>query len=367
MIVVDAALHNCLNAGPFMKNTHLKALLCIVLALAGLTAAAADRIELTDGSVVLGKILSAEGGKFKVETTFAGTIDIAQDKVKSFSTDEAVNVGLASGSQVLGKVEQTDTGIKVIADDGQMKADTGKVAAVWRKGGDSPEVKKLKAEADAKTLKWAYEASLAIAGRTGVEEKFGANLGFKATLANATDKLIFTLAAEKARDNGVETANRQYGSVDYSSFYSPDNGWYVRTSIEKDTIKQLDLRSNTSFGFGRKLLKNAQEDLELRVGVNYLYESYTNDTKFDSPGLDIALLHSYQFKTSKLTNTFVYAPAFKEFSNYRLHHESAFEIPLAASMWKLKLGVANDYNSMPPAGTARLDTMYFTSLLLNWR
>jgi len=345
----------------------IKALLGAVCALALLAGARADRVELTDGSVILGKLLSAEGGKLKVETGFAGTIEIAQDKVKSFSTDAPVNVALAGGTQVLGKVEPTDTGIKVVASDGQMTADTGKVAAVWRPGADSPEVRKLKAEAEAKTRKWAYEASVAIAGRTGVSEKFGANLGFKATLASAQDKLIFAVAAERARDNGVDTANRQYGSVDYSSFFTPDNGWYVRTSVEKDTIKLLDLRSNTAFGFGRKLIKNPQEDLELRVGFDYVYENYANGTTFDSPGLDVTLLHSYQFSTSRLTNTVVYSPAFKEFTNYRLHHESAWEIPLAAAMWKLKLGVANEYNSVPPPGVQRLDTTYFTSLLLNWK
>ena len=337
-----------------------------LLALCGATHAA-DRIELTDGSVVLGKILSAESGKFKVETGFAGTIEIAQDKIRSFSTDEAVNVGLAAGSTVLGKIEAGEGGIKVVAKDGQMTAATDKVAAVWRQGADSPEAKKLKAELAAKTRKWAYEASMAIAGRTGVSEKFGANLGFKATLASAQDKLIFAVAAEKARDNGVDTANRQFGGADYSSFYSPDNGWYVRTTLEKDRIKNLDLRSTTAFGVGRKLLKNDQQDLEFRLGFNYTYEAYSNNTKFDSPGLDVAFLHTYQFKNAKLVNAIGYTPAFKEFSNFRLHHESSVELPLGAALWKLKFGVANDYLSIPPAGTKRLDTTYFTSLLLNWQ
>ena len=73
----------------------------------------ADRVELTDGSVINGKILSAEGGKFKVETAFAGTIEIAQAQIRSFTTDEAVNVGLAAGSSVLGKVEASGAGIQV--------------------------------------------------------------------------------------------------------------------------------------------------------------------------------------------------------------------------------------------------------------
>ena len=328
---------------------------------------AADRIELKDGSVILGKLLSAEGGKFKIETSFAGTIEIAQDKIQSFSTEEAVNVGLAAGSAVLGRVQPVEGGIKVVAKDGEMAATPAKVDAIWRVGTDSPAVRKLKAESDAKSRHWAYEASVAIAGRTGVTEKFGANLGFKATLASAQDKLIFAFAAEKAKDSGVTTADREFGGIDYSAFSSPDNGWYVRTSLERDEIKHLDISSSSAFGFGRKLIKNDHQDLELRLGVNYLYESYSNNTNFSSPGLDIALLHSYQFANAKLVNVISYTPAFKEFTNYRIHHESSFELPLGASMWKLKFGVANDYNSKPPAGTERLDTTYFTSLLLNWK
>lgn len=352
----------------FMKNTHWKTLLCGALGLVlAVVAGAADRIDLVDGSVVLGKLLSAEGGKFKVETAFAGTIEIAQDKIKSFATEEAVNVGLAAGSTVLGKVESSDAGIKVVAADGQMSAATGKVAAVWRAGADSPETRKLKADAAKLERHWAYEATVAIAGRTGASEKFGSSLGFKATLESPQDKLVFGLAAERAKDNGVDTANRQTGFADYSAFFSAANVWYARTALEKDQIKALDLRSTSAFGLGHKFIKTDKQDLEGRLGASYLYENYTNGNRFDSPGLDVAVLHSYQFTNAKLQNTVTYTPAFKNFSNYRLHHESALELPLGLAFWKLKFGVANDYLSKPPAGTDRLDTTYFTSLLLNWK
>ena len=351
-----------------MNTTPRKNILCLALAL-GLTlvARAADRVELTDGSVVLGKLLSAEDGKLKLKTDFAGTIEIAQDKVRNFSTDEAVNVQLASGSAALGKVQAADAGIVVAAPAGQLAASTKQVVAIWAANADSPEVRKLKEAADKAARHWAYEASLAINGRTGGSEKFAGALGFKATLESAQDKLIFGLQAEKAQDNGVETANRQFASVDYSSFIAGKDLWYVRSSIEKDAIKQLDLRSTTAFGIGHKLIKKDQQDLEVRAGLSYIYESYSNGTKFDSPGLDIVLIHSYQFKNGKLNNLLSYTPTFKDFSNYRLHHASSYEMPITASLWKLKTGITNDYTSIPQPGVDRLDTLYFTSLILNWK
>lgn len=327
----------------------------------------ADRINLADGSVVVGKLLSAEGGKLKVETAFAGTIEIAQDKVTNFTTDEAVHVGLAAGSAILGKVEVADGGIRVVAADGQMSAATANIAAIWRPGGESPDMRKAREELEKAKRRWGYEASVAIAGRTGGSEKFGSVLGFKATLASPQDKLVFTAQAERAKDNGVDTADRQFGGIDYSAFFTEKSVWYVRSSVEVDKIKALDLRSTTGFGLGRKLIKAEKQDLEFRLGASYLFETYANNTKFNSPGLDITLLHNYQFKNAKMTNSIYFTPAFKDFANYRVRHESAFELPLAAAMWKLRIGVANDYLSVPPPGTEKLDTTYFTSLILNWQ
>ncbi len=344
-----------------MKKPHLKNLLRCTLGLILAATAFADRVELTNGSVVLGKIVSAGKGKFKVETDFAGTIEIDRKRVRTFVTDEPVNVSLESGNTLQGRVETAPTGVAIVAPAGTLAAAPADVSALWRVGDDSPAARALKAQ------RWRYEASLAVSGRTGGAEKFGGVLGFKATRETPDDKLVFDLAAEKAEDNGVETANRQFAGVDYSSFLSPKNLWYARTSIEKDVIKAIDLRSSTAFGVGRKLIKKEEQDLEARVGLSYLSESYANGTTFDSPGLDFALLHTCQFRNGKLVNTVSYTPTFEDLNNYRLHHESTYEMPLTASLWKLKLGVTNDYTSTPQPGVDRLDTLYFTSLILNWQ
>ena len=352
-----------------MKTSLVKFLAGSVASLVLLGAARADRIELTNGSVVVGKIVSAEEGKFKVETDFAGTVEIKQDKIKAFTTDEVVNVGLKSGSAVLGRVAAAPAGIElqVVASDGTTTTTTDGVTAVWGQGTDSPEVRKLKEAADKLKRKWAFEAAFGMSGRTGVAERFSSTLGFKATLESSQDKLIFNAAAEQARDNGVETANRQFGGVDYSSFFGEKNLWYVRTSLERDEIKELDLRSLTAAGYGRKLIKKEKQDLEVRLGVNYLYESYSNGTTFESPGLDVGVIHSVTFGDSKLSSSATYTPAFEDFGNYRIHAESAYETPLTAALWKLKLGVSADYTSIPQPGIEKFDLLYFTSLILNWK
>lgn len=340
--------------------------LFLLLAALAVTASA-DQVELADGSLIKGRITAVEGGKLKLETTFVGTVTIALESVVHFITDEPVHVSVAGAPAVLSRVDYAERGLRINGDDVRLVATPAQVTVLWREGAENPAEKVAREILEKAKRKWAYEASVAMTGRTGSSEKFNATAGFKATLASNRDRLILSVSGERAQDKGVKTADRNFAGADYSSFFSPDRGWYVRSSLEADEIKALDLRSNTAFGVTRKLIRKSNQDLEFRSGASYLYENYSTNEKFNSPGLDFTLLNTYTFRGSKLTSTLSYAPTFRDFANYRIRHESGLELPLSVSLWKLKLGVVNDFQSVPPAGVERFDTTYFTSLLLNWK
>ncbi|WP_157772148.1 DUF481 domain-containing protein [Lacunisphaera limnophila] len=337
-----------------MKPTVPSVLAALFLLMGLAPAGRADRVELADGSVVQGRLVSIEGGKLKVETRFAGVITIAQAEVTALATEEPLNINRADGTTALARLDGTP-------------ATPADIAAAWRQGAESPAGRLSREMAEKARRKWSFEASVAASGRTGVREKFNAAFGFKATLASSRDRLILSLAAERANDRGVTTADRDFGGVDYSVFFSPDYGWYVRTSLEKDQIRSIDLRSNTAFGFSRKLVRKGPLDLQFRFGASYLYEQYASNADFDSPGLDLAFLSTYSFEKARLNSTLTYTPAFEEFSNYRLRHEASLELPLTAALWKLKVGMTNEYLSRPKGNTEKLDTTYLTSLILSWR
>lgn len=352
-----------------MKHPLFRPLSAALLIVLAAVAARADRIELTDGSVVHGKLLSAEKGLFKLETKFAGVMVIAQEHIRTFSTEEAVNVGLKAGTQVLGTVAPAASGIAVTAADGQMTASPANIVAIWRPGQDSPEMREIKAAAEKAKRRWAYEASLAITGRTGGSEKFAGAAGVKATLESPEDKLVFAGAVNRAQENGNETANDWRAGVDYSAFFTGASVWYARTDLSKDKIKAIDLRSNSAVGVGRKLVKHDRHDLEVRFGLGYTYETYTTGAPdFESAGLDLALINEQAIGWAKMNNKVTWTPSFEDFANYRLVHETTFDLPIkTGEFWKLRLGVNNDYQSEPPVGVEKLDTTYFTALLLNWR
>ena len=115
------------------------------------------------------------------------------------------------------------------------------------------------------------------------------------------------------------------------------------------------------------MIHTDRDNLEARLGASYTFENYSDKTEFQSPGLDFTLINSFTYAHSKLNTVIGYIPSFRDFDNYRIRHESNLEVPITASLWKFKIGVANEYQNVPPAGVDRFDTTYFTSLLLNWK
>ena len=341
----------------------------LLLLLTGLGLAvtlAADQVELTDGSLLKGRITAIEAGKLQIETAYAGKLTLDLAHVKSFATDEPVNASIAGQPAELVPVTATETGVSLAGANGVRVAAPTEMTALWREGAESPGEKIARERAEKLRRKWSYEAAIAVTGRTGTTERLNATFGGKATLASDHDRLVLAVIAERAQDNGVETANRQFGGADYSWFYSPNHGWYARSSLESDQIKLLDFRSASAFGLTRKVLHSERENLELRFGASYTYESFADNTKLGSPGLDFTLINSFTYANSKLNTILAYVPTFDS-EVYRVRHESNLEIPLTASLWKLKIGMTNEYQNTPPAGVARFDTTYFTSLLLNWK
>ncbi|MBT7299220.1 MAG: DUF481 domain-containing protein, partial [Victivallales bacterium] len=73
-------------------------------------------------------------------------------------------------------------------------------------------------------------------------------------------------------------------------------------------------------------------------------------------------------KWGNMVNDVTYSPTLSDWADYRVVHESSLDVPLAKSqIWKLRLGLSHEYNSLSAPGTEDLDTTYFVKLVFNWR
>ncbi|HEY5551679.1 MAG TPA: DUF481 domain-containing protein [Opitutaceae bacterium] len=322
----------------------------------------ADTVQTKDGSVLNGKILKVDGGIIEIETAYAGVLKVNQASVASFTTDAPVTVRFKDGNTVIGTVAGSAGTIRVDGGSVSASASVDSVTDAWLPGTDSPEVRQMKASA----RKWKFEASADVLGKSGNSDNLAASLGFRAARISPDDKLEFYAAYARAEQDGNTTADQAKAGIDYQSMFSGKYSWYVREEIGTDKIQGLDFYSNTAAGIGFDVLKNDHQVLTFRTGVGYRYETYENGTDVSAAALDLALIHDYTGSDWKLGNRVTIMPTFEDFGVFRLLHDSFYETPIAASRWKLRIGLANDYNSEPLPGKKKLDTTYYTKFVLGW-
>jgi hypothetical protein len=319
-----------------------------------------DTVDVKNGARIIGKVVKIDAGSVVVDTDYAGKITIKQSQVSAIATDAPIAVRLASGTRFDGRVTAgPNGGIQIAGGDGTITTTMDKVAASWAAGAVDPLVDRH----------WAYEASVDVSGKTGNREQIGTAAELRATLKTTQDTLQFYSTYNRQVSDGAKSADQLKVGVDYQNNFAGRYSWYMRDEGGFDRVKDVELYNIAAAGLGFDIVKQPTRTITGRTGLSFRYEGYkspiTPDVK--SAGLDIGLNSDLDFGTSKLVSRIAYVPTFEDFGNYRFTHESYYQIPLANPSWKLRLGVSNDYNSQPPRGVEKLDTAYFTRLVLNWQ
>lgn len=346
-----------------MPTAHRpRTILILVFALWSATALSADIVETKSGARLTGKITKIDAGSVVIDTDYAGTITVKQSEVTGLSTEAPVAVRLASGTRFDGKVTSTPGGgIAIDNSDGSVHTSVDKIAASWTAGGKDPDVVALE-------RKWTYEATADVTGKSGNKSQLGTAGGVRATLAGAKDKLAFYAAYDRQVTDDVKSSDQFKAGVDYSNNFSGGNSWYIRDEGGFDRVKDIQFYDVAAAGFGYDFIRLPNHVLTSRVGFSFRNENYKNPATADvnAAGLDFGLNHELKLTNMSLVNRLSFVPSFDDFANYRATHESFLEVPTTNPNLKVRFGVSNDYNSKPGAGVKKLDTTYFSRLVLNW-
>jgi len=367
-----------------MKKIYL--ITSVLLFALAVRTVSADVVETKTGAKIVGKVTQIDGTSVVVDTDYAGTVKIKQSDVTNITTDALANIRLSSGTVLQGTVAGEGAGAVIITSaDGSIRTSVDKIVTTWSPLDKDPEVIALQRG-------WAYEAGVDIAGKTGNSEQLGTGFSFRATLNGPQDKLQFYTAYDRQVTEGTKSADQFKAGVDYQNSFSGRYSWYLRDEAGFDRVKLIDFANVAAFGLGYDVIKKPKQTLTGRVGVAHRFESYRVDPVYyatlvppvgtytpdqakrlatkesvNQAGLDVGLSHSLELKEFHVVNRVSYIPAFADFADYRLIHESFIELPMHSTMWKVRMGVANDYTSKPAIGKRRLDTTYFTRLMLSWK
>ncbi len=341
-----------------MKKITILMILLGLLAFFPPRSAFADVITLENGSTLIGTISRIDQKTIHIQTDFAGLVSVDAARVVSYTTDKPVYVAFPGHDPVRGKLTYTRKQTRIDVEEGKVVVSADAPQHVWPEGA-----------ADPRARHWSFEIGFDAAGKTGNAERISVGSRAQARLQGPRDRLLLYLRYAYAKDDGLESDNQTVGGIDFESYFREKHSWYARMEMENDQIAHVDFRATAAAGYGYFFLKKANHTLRGRTGLMFRHESLKSASSTATAGLDLGLSHLYRFANAwRLTNDITYTPSLEDYRDYRIYHESAFEIPIVASeIWKLRLGVMNDYNSRPAENKDYLDTTYFTRLVFSWQ
>lgn len=326
-----------------------------------------DVIVTKSGSKIVGKIQEIDGGKIKISTDFAGDIVVDQTQVEQMTTDDPIFVSIEGGASFSGKITGSDDGsLKVTTEEGRMTTSVSNVKESWQIGSMSPTEKKMRRS-------WAYLAAFDLAGKNGNKSSTGFGMSFRATLNGPDDRLSFFTRANFEETDGIKSADDARVGVDYSNQINDEWNWYVSSELGRDVIKGTDLFVTTAGGFGYTITKSDSRFLNIRGGVGYRFEEYSDFStpireQLNAASLDFGLEHKETLTWGTLVNRIKFTPTIEDFGSFRLYQDTALDLPLKADQYSVRLGFANDYDSDADlSGKKELDTTYYIRLVLNWQ
>ena len=188
-----------------------------------------------------------------------------------------------------------------------------------------------------------------------------------ATRATPQDKwaFYFNAAYGESKSDGVttKTADTLRGGGRYEWNLTPRAFAFGSIDLERDGLVDLDLRSVFGAGMGYYVIKEKTVTWQLLGGVAY------TDDNYEDPALDrgyAALIlaeessHAFTENTSFKQRLAIY-PDLDETGEYRATFDATLANKLGGN-WTLNLTLNWRYNSLPPDGLKKNDTLFLVGV-----
>ena len=315
----------------------------------------ADKVVLINGDTLTGTVVKAEGGKLTLKTEYSGPIEIDIAKIKSIVSDNPVEVRLATGEVLKGKLQTSADGkvaVEKSAEREMTTIDWTKVTAI-----NPPPVVPPK-----------WQGNVAAGGmiQSGNNDRRTASVSAEAMRKTDIDRITFRYLFNYAEEDGDLTARNHYGAGKYDYFFTKKFYGYLASDLQNDTFKDLKLRVTVGPGVGYQVWDDPIKALGLEAGLSYIHEDRDEgkDESFVSARLGLNFSYNIlNFVT--FTEQFLLYPSLEDSGVYKLRNEAALIKPLSAR-WALRFANIFERDSDPPDGIEKNDVYWVLGLQFNF-
>jgi putative salt-induced outer membrane protein YdiY len=217
---------------------------------------------------------------------------------------------------------------------------------------------------------WRGAISASYTSASGNNESTSASLFADAVRQTERDKMNASLRSVYGRQetNGVEelTASLFRAGVRYDLDFDDLKYGFVGFDSEKDKLADLKWRHSPSIGAGLHLRRTQTFTFDVFAGYSYNREYlYVGERRsFNEALLGEETTHKFGESTS-FRQRLAFYPNLTDSGEYRMVFDAGFLAPLV-DRWNLTLNYSVRYQSNPPAGVDKRDTLVFAGLQYGW-
>ncbi len=336
--------------------------LTVFCALACSTTVLADEVYFKNGDRLSGKIVRLTDNRLVLQTRIAGEVTVSLSDIKTFSSDDPVEVHLKDGTvlrQPVFAAEPNEFALKTAAPLQPQKFPLADIASINPPPPPKP--------------KWTGSVSGALSLTTGNTK--ANSISGSVSLARRSEQDRTTADADIAqasttdRDTGegrtTESWWRIRGQYDYfftKKFFGFANGRY-----EKDDIARLERRVVVGGGGGYQWIESDVTTLSTNLGLASVFEKYkfqpdTNNQLSLQAGY---ALTQQMWKTTKFLHDLTYYPSLDEFSDFFLTSTAEVRTNLTKTMFA-NFKVIFNYDATPALDRGKTDVKYLLGVGLNF-
>ena len=336
--------------------------LVIVSLICGAALVRAEEVSLKNGDHLSGAIVSMDGKKLVLKTTYAGDISIDWTEVSQFSSDKQPLVVTKADKQLVsGMVAAEGSDVMVTTAQGVQRVPRADVSTMRSPADQAAFEKSLH---PTMLEGWTGGGSFGFALARGNSETTNLALGFNALRKTSNDAWVVNATSIYSTDAklGTTSANSLGGLIRYDRNLNKKLFAYGAFAGMYDALQDLNYRVMPSGGLGYHAINTKTTTLDLLGGLGYTRESYYNGTVNNllTATLGDEFAHKFTPNTA-ITQTLYYLPSLNDTSNYRVN----FNFGLATKLngWlTANMNFNDQYISQPVPGNKNNDVIFTTGL-----
>ncbi len=317
----------------------------------------AEQVTLKNGDRLTGAIVSMDGKKLVVHTSYAGDVSIDWAEVTQFTSDKPLVITRTDKQVLSGTVATEGQDVTITTGQGSQKLALADVSAMRSPADQAAYEKSLH---PGMLEGWTGGGSFGFALARGNSETTNLALGFDATRKTSTDAWIIDAASVYSTDANTSstTANSFQGLIRYDHNLTKRVFAYGAFAGGYDELQNLNYRITPNGGLGFHAIASPRTTLDLLGGFGYTRESYTTGLTNNLLTATLGDEFAYKlFKSTSLVQNLYYLPALNNTSIY--HITGNFGIATKINGWLTSNLNFNDrYNSAPVLGNKNNDVLF---------